>query len=300
MNIGIFGVGSFGEKHINVIKNISKINIVGFYDPDPLRSIMIEKKHNIKAFASELELINHCDAIDIVSSTEAHYNLINLGIQHKKHIFVEKPICCTDDEVEKLLIQNKTHNQVIQVGHIERYNPAIKLDFINKNEITEIKTKRTGIINERNKRSSLVLDLMIHDIDLIMQMIDSKIQSISSTQKKTNTSESIITNITFKNETKAQLIAERGVKVNNSREMILQLRDKKIEIDFINRTQKHTTQKMKQTELQLDINVNPVKMEFVEFYKNIINQTPPTVGTQEACQADSIALKIEQLSKSND
>ena len=300
MNIGIFGVGSFGEKHINVIKNIRKINIVGFYDPDPLRSIMIEKKHNIKAFASELELINHCDAIDIVSSTETHYNLINLGIQYKKHIFVEKPICCTDDEVEKLLIQNKTHNQVIQVGHIERYNPAIKLDFINKNEITEIKTKRTGIINERNKKSSLVLDIMIHDIDLIMQMIDSKIQSISSTQKKTNTSESIITNITFKNETKAQLIAERGVKVNNSREMILQLRDKKIEIDFINRTQKHTTQKMKQTELQLDINVNPLKMELLEFYNNIINQTPPTVGIQEACQAVSIALKIEQLSKSND
>lgn len=300
MNIGIFGVGSFGEKHINVIKNIRKINIVGFYDPDPLRCIMIEKKYNIKAFASELELINHCDAIDIVSSTEAHYNLINLGVQYKKHIFVEKPICCTDDEVEKLLIQNKTHNQVIQVGHIERYNPAIKLDFIDKNEITEIKTKRTGIINERNKKSSLVLDLMIHDIDLIMQMIDSKIQSISSTQKKTNTSESIITNITFKNETKAQLIAERGVKVNNSREMILQLRDKKIEIDFINRTQKHTTQKMKQTELQLDINVNPLKMELLEFYNNIINQTPPTVGIQEACQAVSIALKIEQLSKSND
>ena len=300
MNIGIFGVGSFGEKHINVIKNIRKINIVGFYDPDPLRCIMIEKKHNIKAFSSELELINHCDAIDIVSSTETHYKLINLGIQYKKHIFVEKPICCTDDEVEKLFIQNKTHNQVIQVGHIERYNPAIKLDFIDKNEITEIKTKRTGIINERNKKSSLVLDLMIHDIDLIMQMIDSKIQSISSTQKKTNTSESIITNIAFKNATKAQLIAERGVKVNNSREMILQLRDKKIEIDFINRTQKHTTQKMKQTELQLDINVNPLKMELLEFYNNIINQTPPTVGIQEACEAVSIALKIEQLSKSND
>ena len=75
-----------------------------------------------------VKLINHCDAIDIVS--RSHYNLINLGIQHKKHIFVEKPICCTET-VEKLLIQNKTHNQVIQVGHIERYNPN-KLDFINK------------------------------------------------------------------------------------------------------------------------------------------------------------------------
>tara|TARA_B100000902_G_C27157562_1_gene836990 strand:- start:108 stop:1082 length:975 start_codon:yes stop_codon:yes gene_type:complete len=298
MNIGIFGVGSFGEKHINVIKNMKEINIIGFYDPNPFRCTTIEKSYNIKSFSSELELLHHCDAIDIVSSTETHYKLIKLGVEHKKHIFVEKPICCTENEVAKLLTQQYKH--VIQIGHIERYNPAIKLDLIDKNKITEIKARRTGIINERNKNSSIVLDLMIHDIDLIMQMINSRIKSIKTIKQKSNTSESITTNIIFENEKKAQLIAERGVKVENNREMIIQLMNKEIKIDFLNRTQEHTTRGMKSETFKLDKNINPLKMELLEFYYNTINKKEPTVGVQEACNAVSVALKIEQLSKSNE
>ena len=299
MNIGIFGVGSFGEKHINVIKNIEEFNIIGFYDPNPLRCAKISKNHNIKAFSSELDLINNCDAIDIVSSTETHYKLIKLGVKHKKHIFVEKPICCTEDEIAKLLIQHKTYKQVIQVGHIERYNPAINIDVIDTKNITGIHAERTGIINERNKDNSIVLDLMIHDIDLIVQMIDSQIKSINTVKQKSDTDESITTNIIFENDKKAQLIAKRGVEIENNREMIIQLINKDIKIDFLNRTQKHTIQGMKPETFKLDKSINPLKMELLEFYHNITTKKEPIVGVKEACKAVNIALKIEQVARSN-
>ena len=88
MNIGIFGVGGFGEKHINVLLDIQGFNIIGFFDPNQKRSIEIEKKYKIKSYSDSHELIQACDAIDIVSSTDTHCALIELGIKYGKHIFV--------------------------------------------------------------------------------------------------------------------------------------------------------------------------------------------------------------------
>ena len=297
MNIGIFGAGSFGEKHINIINQIKEFKIVGFYDPNREKCLSIEKKYGIKAFRSELDLIKNCDAIDIVSSTETHYKLIKLGIKYKKHIFVEKPICCNKDEVTKLLIHNKNVKQVIQVGHIERYNPAMEFNLIDTKKITEIRAKRTGIINKRNKNNSIVLDLMIHDIDLITKLIDSQIKSIKTKKHQSNSFESVEAHIIFQNSKKAQLIADRGVNIKNYRKMSIQLSDKRIEIDFLNKTHEHWTKGIKEKVFKLDNNVNPLQNEFIEFYNNIINKQLPTVGLEAACHAVSIALQIEELSK---
>ena len=297
MNIGILGAGSFGEKHINVINQIKEFKIIGFYDPNPKKCLSIEKKYGIKSFQSELDLIKNCDAIDIVSSTETHYKLIKLGLKYKKHIFVEKPICCNKHEVAELLIHNKNVKKVIQVGHIERYNPAMEFNLIETKKITEIHAKRSGIINERNKNNSIVLDLMIHDIDLITKMIDSQIKSIKTKKHQSNSFESVEAHIIFKNSKKAQLISERGVNIKNNRKMSIKLNDKKIKIDFLNKTHEHWIKGIKEKVFKLDNNANPLQKEFIEFYNNITNKQQPTVGLQEACHAVSIALQIEQLSK---
>jgi len=297
MNIGILGAGSFGEKHINVINQIKEFKIIGFYDPNLEKCLSIEKKYGIKAFQCELDLIKNCDAIDIVSSTETHYKLIKLGIKYKKHIFVEKPICCNKYELAELLIHNKNVKKVIQVGHIERYNPAMEFNLIETKKITEIHAKRSGIINERNKNNSIVLDLMIHDIDLITKMIDSQIKSIKTKKHQSNSFESVEAHIIFKNSKKAQLISERGVNIKNNRKMSIKLNDKKIKIDFLNKTHEHWIKGIKEKVFKLDNNANPLQKEFIEFYNNITNKQQPTVGLQEACHAVSIALQIEQLSK---
>ena len=103
MNIGVFGVGSFGEKHINVLQNIDYFNIIGFFDPNQKRSLEIEKKFSIKSYTDPEILIKKFDAIDIVSETSTHCELIEFGIQHNKHIFIEKPICSKKEEIKKIL-----------------------------------------------------------------------------------------------------------------------------------------------------------------------------------------------------
>ncbi len=300
MNIGIFGVGSFGEKHINVLKMINSFNIVGFFDPDKKRQKYIQNKYHLKAYQDPIELIKDSVAIDIVSSTETHYKLIELGIEHNKHIFVEKPICFTKKEINNLLSYNKKYKSILQVGHIERYNPVITKEIIELKEIQSIAAKRTGPLNNRNSKIPITLDLMIHDIDLILSIMKSKIVTIKAMRKKHNQSaerERISCDIKFQNGATAHLIAERGTQ--NNRTMIIDCVNKKFYLDLLNKNQLITdkkTQKNKQINPHINTqNINPLKNEFLDFQHKITKNTPPIVSIEEGCKAVTIALEIEKL-----
>jgi len=295
MNIGVFGVGSFGEKHINVLQNIDYFNIIGFFDPNQKRSLEIEKKFSIKSYTDPEILIKKCDAIDIVSETSTHCELIEFGIQHNKHIFIEKPICSKKEEIKKILKATKKYKPIIQVGHIERYNPAMDLKFENLEHITNIETKRTGQLNERNKDTSITLDLMIHDIDLVLNMTQTEILNIKSTGSHKNNGlyDEVQCILKFKNGTTAKLVSKRGSNIKTERKMIIHCTNQTIEIDLFKKIRKIITHNKEQV-IKNTRNTNPLREELIGFYKNIKNKKNPEAGITEACLAVNTALTIDE------
>ena len=294
MNIGILGVGSFGEKHIQVLKNIKEFNLIGFFDPKQIRAKEIEKKFTISSYQNIAELITKCDALDIVSNTATHFELLKSGIQNNKHIFIEKPICSDKHEIEKILKLTKNYNKVIQVGHIERYNPVIKSELEERKKINSIITQRTGLINNRNKNTSITLDLMIHDIDLVVTMMKCDIHKIeaSGEKKENGLYNHVVCTLHFKNGKKAKLTSSRGKKNNTERTWQINCSKQTIHIDMLSR-EKITTNNNKKIIEKFQTS-NPLKAELIDFYNNITDKKKPKIGTKEACYATEIALKIDE------
>ena len=299
MNLGILGVGSFGKKHINVLKNIQGIKIIGFYDPDKKKSIEVEKKFKIKSFNSDVDLIKNCDAIDIVTNTRTHHHLIKLCIKHDKHIFVEKPICCTQDEVDDLKHYGQSYKKIIQVGHIERYNPVSNIYELENTNFIEINSYRTGILSQRNKKNSIILDLMIHDIDFILNIVRSDIESISSKKDNKEGDEYVESIIIFKNKKIAKLTSERGVNKNSYRLTKVMYKDKLIELDFLNRKVNLFESNQLKKIIETDDKINPLESELTEFYNNVLKNKKPKVSLFDGCRAVEIALKIEKKLNNN-
>ena len=299
MNLGILGVGSFGKKHINVLKNIQGIKIIGFFDPDKKKSIEVEKKFKIKSFKSDVDLIKNCDAIDIVTNTRTHHHLIKLCIKHDKHIFVEKPICCTQEEVDDLKHYGQSYKKIIQVGHIERYNPVSNIYKLENTNFIEINSYRTGILSQRNKKNSIILDLMIHDIDFILNIVRSDIESISSKKDNKEGDEYVESIIIFKNKKIAKLTSERGVNKNSYRLTKVIYKDKLIELDFLNRKVNLLESNQLKKIIETDDKINPLESELTEFYNNVLKNKKPKVSLFDGCRAVEIALKIEKKLNNN-
>ena len=296
MNIGILGAGSFGEKHINVLKNINIFNIQGFYDPNTDISKEIEKKFQIKYYDNPDQLIKECNAIDIVSETASHYALIDKVMKYQKHIFIEKPICCQKLETENILKKTKQYQPTIQIGHIERYNPTINTGNIDFKNINSIETKRTGSLNERNRNTSITLDLMIHDIDLIISNIQSKLIKIEASGKQQYNifHNHIDCTLLFENGITANLKASRGENMKNERIMKLYSNKEILELDFIKKLQKRI-QKNHESILECNKDTNPLEDEFVAFYQSIKNGTKPIASVEEACAAVDVAIEIDEI-----
>lgn len=170
MKIGLVGVGHLGKIHLKCLLN-TKFEFVGFYDPNEDIRKSISETHQIKAYDELDALIADVDCIDVVSPTVFHYEIAKKAIIAGKHVFIEKPLTETLEQAEELVALSQKHNIKVQVGHVERYNPAIRslrnIDFKPK----FIEGHRLALFNPRGTDVSVVLDLMIHDLDIVLSMI---------------------------------------------------------------------------------------------------------------------------------
>ena len=293
MDIGIFGAGSFGQKHINVIKQNPEFNIIGFFEPNQKKSAEIIKKYNIDNYQKEEELISKCDAIDITCSTDQHYKMICLGMDFNKHIFVEKPICTSKEEIDLLIKRYENYSQIIQVGHIERYNPTLTNEIQNLNNISFIKSERNGTLNHRNITTPITLDLMIHDIDLITHLMRSKVIKITAEGSEHDVSCQLL----FQNNKKAHLTSKRATSITNRRTLTINHTKGEIEIDLMNKSRKHTNLKREVKEWRPQSETNQLAEELVDFKNNVQLNKRPNVDLKVGCQSLEIALKINNLLK---
>lgn len=181
IKVGVLGVGHLGEHHVKHFCSIDGINFLGFFDTDTIRANIISKKFKVKAFQNIDNLIESVDAVSIVTPTTYHAKIAEKCIRKKKHVFIEKPITSTIEEADKVLELAKKNNVIVQVGHIERLNPALKALESYKIKPKFIEIQRLAPYNTRGTDVPVVLDKMIHDIDIVLSLADSKVRSISAT-----------------------------------------------------------------------------------------------------------------------
>ena len=178
--IAVFGTGYLGAIHCKCIKQIANLELVGVYDPDHEKSQAVAKEFETVAFSTPESLLEQCDIADIVTSTAKHYDMAKLAICRGKHTFIEKPICGRLEDAEELIQLAQKHGICAQVGHIERFNPAFTTAFPYITTPMFIESHRLAFFNPQRNNVPVVLDLMIHDIDIILKIVNRKITDIQA------------------------------------------------------------------------------------------------------------------------
>ena len=236
IKVGILGVGHLGKFHLNNWIEIEGIQIVGFFDPnDDIANAVIEK-YGLQRFEDADSLIELCDAVDIVAPTTAHFNLCQSAITKGKHVFVEKPLANTMEEARKLVNLALEANIKFQVGHVERFNPAFLALKNHSLEPMFIEVHRLAQFNPRGTDVSVILDLMIHDIDIILSLVKSNVKAISANGVSVMSDTPDIANvrIEFDNGCVANLTSSR-ISMKKMRKMRLFQKDAYIGIDFLDK-----------------------------------------------------------------
>ncbi len=234
VKVGVIGVGHLGQHHVKHFASLPGADLQGIYDLDTTRANKIAKQHKTKFFNNVNDLLSICDAISIVTPTTQHAEVAEYCIKHGKHVFIEKPIAKTVAEADHLLSLTKKNGIVIQVGHIERLNPALLAlkDFELRPKFIEV--QRLAPYTVRGTEVPVVLDLMIHDIDIILSLVNSPVKNIraSGVSIMTNSVDIANARIRFENGTVANLTSSRIAQIKVRKLKFFQ-RDMYVTIDFL-------------------------------------------------------------------
>ena len=234
LKLGIFGVGHLGKFHLNNWKQIPDVEIVGFFDPNNDHAKAVEAEYGLKRYMDEEALMKASDMIDVVTPTHLHFTVCELAIKMGKHVFVEKPMANTIEEGKAIVEMVKESGVKLQVGHVERFNPAFTaLKDITLNP-SFIEVHRLAQFNPRGTEVSVILDLMIHDIDIIFSIVKSGVKNISASGVSVLTDTPDIANvrIEFNNGCVANLTSSR-ISMKKMRKIRLFQKDAYIGIDFL-------------------------------------------------------------------
>lgn len=314
LKIGIFGVGHLGKIHLSQLMTMKDVEVVGFYDPSNANAASVTEQYQIPRYTIAEELILAADAIDIVAPTTQHFKLCEIALRNGKHIFVEKPMTNTMDEAKTLVKLVEEANIKFQVGHVERFNPAfLALRGYNLKPMF-IEVHRLAEFNPRGTDVSVILDLMIHDIDIVLSIVQSTISRISASGVAVMSDTPDIANvrIEFHNGCVANLTSSR-ISLKKMRKMRLFQKDAYIGIDFLDK--KTEIIKLKTPEdaglftLDIETNagkktiaidnpevkqVNAIRMELELFRDSILHNKPVAVNVIDGLQALDVAHQILQ------
>jgi predicted dehydrogenase len=319
LKIGVFGVGHLGKFHLNNWKEIKDIELVGFYDPSDDVAQEVSEKYQLARFIDAERLMDAVDAVDVVAPTNVHHELCRMAIRKGKHVFVEKPLANTMDEAKELVKLSRESNIKFQVGHVERFNPAyLAVKQLDINPMF-IEVHRLAQFNPRGTEVSVILDLMIHDIDIILGMVKSEVKLISASGVAVMTDTPDIANvrIEFNNGCVANLTSSR-ISMKKMRKMRLFQKDAYIGIDFLNKKTEiiklKTPQDVDAFSFDLDTKygkktiavvnpqvpeVNAIKKELEAFRDAILDNSPTVVTEVDGYRAMDVAHQILQKIKNN-
>lgn len=312
--IALFGVGHLGKIHLKLLKEIPEWEIVGFYDPNEQNALEVSQKFEIPYYKNPEELLQLVDAVDIVSPTSTHFEMAKMAMEANKHLFIEKPLCSNTEEGQILLDLWKSKQVVGQVGHVERFNPAwlSAKDRLGTPRFMEV--HRLAQFNPRGTDVSVVLDLMIHDLDIILSMVDSPVVDVAATGVPIVSKMPDIANarITFANKCVANVTASR-LSMKNMRKIRVFQGDAYVSMDFLEKKSEIVQLKDEATQgdnafpLVIGPNeetryisfeqpkppqVNAIKMELQQFEASISQKSPVAVSLKDGFRALELAERI--------
>ena len=317
IKIGVIGVGHLGNFHLKQLGKIPQVSITGLYDNDPNRAEEMSSRHNVQSYNSLDELLDSCDAVSIVTPTGYHYAVADKALDAGCHLFIEKPITASIDHATLLLNKAEKLNKIIQVGHIERFNPALMALETSNLQPLFIETHRLAPFNPRGNDVPVILDLMIHDLDIVLSLVKSEIKDIRANGVKVVSSTVDIANarLEFENGCVANITASR-ISQKSMRKMRLFQEEDYITIDF----QSGEVKEYKICSTPPDLSTgdqvvelagaekryvhyhkpvitqhDALKEELIHFADSIIQGQQPEIDGHSAAEALKLALEIQKI-----
>ncbi|QCX02332.1 Gfo/Idh/MocA family oxidoreductase [Aggregatimonas sangjinii] len=314
LKVGVLGAGHLGKIHLRLLNESEKYELIGFHDPDAINAEKVEAEFGYHYFENINTLIDSVDVVDIVTPTLSHYSCAKKSIEKGKHIFIEKPVTNTLQEAEELLTLTGKYKVKGQVGHVERFNPAFTSVKDAIHNPMFIETHRLAEFNPRGTDVPVVLDLMIHDIDAILSVVDSEVKQINASGVSVISNSPDIANarIEFQNGCVANLTASR-ISMKNMRKSRFFQKDAYISVDFLEK--KVEVVKMKDAPETIGdfdmvlqnaegvkkqiyfenpevLSNNAILDELESFAEAINNDTVPIVTLKQGTNALRVALQI--------
>jgi len=316
IRIGVLGAGHLGKIHLKCIREISDYELVGFYDADEKTAKQVENEFGIPHFPGIDDLIDEVDVVDIVTPTVSHFDCASRALKKARHVFIEKPVVTTPEEAKQLIVFAEEASVKVQVGHVERFNPAFLAaqPFINKPMFIE--SHRLALFNPRGTDVPVILDLMIHDIDIVLSVVRSGIKKIhaSGVSIVSDTPDIANARIEFDNGCVANLTSSR-ISMKNMRKTRFFQRDAYVAVDFLKKDveiirifdpPEHVSDPLamiidlgeKKGKKQISVekpeipSLNAIKTELESFYQAIVNNTTPPVTINDGYDALNVAYQI--------
>jgi predicted dehydrogenase len=320
LNVGVLGLGHLGSLHAKMLSTAEGACLAAVYDVDGETAARVAGEHGARAAGSYDELLDSVDALSIATPTSLHFEHAAEAIRRGKPVFLEKPITETVEQARELNALSREHGVIIQVGHIERFNPAIvALDGYNITPLF-VESHRLAQFNPRGTDVAVVLDLMIHDIDIILSLVRSDVVSIDASGIAVVSDSADIANarIKFANGCVANITASR-ISQNRMRKMRLFQKNAYISIDFLQGlaevfrlidaddsdvTPTYMLGMIEEGKIKRNIvyeqppvpkDHNPLRHELQLFVDAVRNGTPPVVDGQAGQQALEVAEEIVRL-----
>mgnify|MGYP000917687097 CR=1 FL=1 len=314
--IGIVGLGHLGEIHLKQWLEIVPKENIACFDSDNEKLDSISKAYQIERVASYEELLERSDIIDIVTPTNFHFALAELGLLQKKHLFIEKPVCQSVSQVDKLIELQKLSNTLVQVGHVERYNPAFMSVESSISNPRFFEVHRLAPFVSRGTEVSVIMDLMIHDLDIILHLVSSDIKNIYANGVGIVSKTPDIANVRleFENGCIANLTSSR-ISMKRMRKMRIFSNQGYVSIDFLEKnseiiniidanensegllftTHEGIEKKLEQKEYR-KMDKNAIHAELNDFFSRIIEKKNDTaVNLLSARKTLALAEKIQDL-----
>ncbi len=303
LRFGVIGAGKLGGFHTNTLSKMPEVELVGVSDPDLMRAQVLAWRHNCVAYKTEEELLSQVDAIVVAAPTEYHAEIGVKALQAGVHVLMEKPIANSEEGARKLLEISEKNKVVLQVGHSERFNSAVVETMKHVKNPRYITIERLGPYDPRVAATGVTLDLMIHDLDILLTMIDSEIVSFEAIGASLLSNHEDICNvrIKFKNGCLADVTASRAT-MEASRRMRIYQQDSYLSVDYVSARLKIYTKKNPVVKSLKDIEITypklepkqPIREELYHFIDCIKTAKTPTPSGEKGLKALRLALEITE------
>jgi len=306
--VGVVGVGSMGQHHARVYESLPEANLVGVADADADRAAEIAAQYGTAAYDLE-GLLDRVDAVTIAVPTQYHLDIASTCLEADVDVLIEKPIANSVPEAEELIEIAEANDRILQVGHIERFNPAVETlqEFIDELDVVSVTAKRLGPPPKRHIDDSAVLDLMIHDIDIVLSLLDETPQTVSGAGVKQN--RHATATMTFDSNTVANLTASRLTQ-KKIRTLDIVAEECLVRVDYMSKdVEIHRQSRPEYITNEEDIrfrhesiverpmvdSTEPLVSELSAFIDAVSNRTTPVVDGEDGLTALQLARHIDQF-----